>query len=83
MLETIQVMDWTMVAIFGCTYGIVLEPKFGATAVCPALGSGMHQVSSLTQHLTMHSAVGHTARQATAIALRRNVNDRQSRRDPQ
>lgn len=40
-----KVMDWTIVAIFGCTYGIVLEPSPGAYAVCPPVGTGMHSDS--------------------------------------
>lgn len=34
-LETIQVMDWTLVGIFGCTYGLTLWPRAGFQRVCP------------------------------------------------
>lgn len=34
-----------MVAIFACTYGIVLEPTFGPMAVCPVGAVGAHQDS--------------------------------------
>ncbi len=34
-LETIQVMDWTLVGIFGCTYGFTLWPVVGFRRMCP------------------------------------------------
>lgn len=45
MLETIQVLDWTIVRVFGCTCGLIFEPDPGFRCVCPAVGTCLHQDS--------------------------------------
>lgn len=44
-LLTVQVMDWTIVRIFGCSCGLILEPHPGFTCVCPATGMCSHSNS--------------------------------------
>jgi len=46
-LLTVQVMDWTIVRIFKCSYGLVLVPgspaqHFGFNSVCPAVSLCTH-----------------------------------------
>lgn len=38
-LETVQVMDWTLVGIFTCTYGLTLWPEVGFQSVCLPRGT--------------------------------------------
>jgi amino acid permease len=38
-LLTVQVMDWTLVAIFKCTYGVSIAPNPAAWSVCHAVNS--------------------------------------------
>ncbi len=33
-LLTVQVMDWTLLAVFGCTYGVAIAPNPSALSVC-------------------------------------------------
>ncbi len=44
-LQTVQVMDWLLVRIFGCTYGITFVPSIAAKEVCPLVGTCLHQDS--------------------------------------
>lgn len=44
-LLTVQVMDWTIVRIFDCSYGLVIEPNFGFNATCPVVGLCSHNNS--------------------------------------
>jgi hypothetical protein len=53
MLQTIQVMDWLLVRIFGCTCGVTFWPELAAKCVCPAVGTCVHQDSPFGQAMVM------------------------------